>query len=151
MESKKLHLCPLWTFSDHLQLLSLQVIAGKKHDINTYKNIGILIHYVKGLCAWVLASSHNYLHFKCLAVCTLVGSTIRKINFCKSFPLPLWDVHGNIPMLDPPWNRRCDCCLYRNIDFSISREAKKLFLKFPALLKGLDGTCHLARSYVELL
>jgi len=25
-----------------------------------------------------------------------------KINFYKSTPLPLWDVHGSIPLLDPP-------------------------------------------------
>jgi len=28
---------------------------------------------------------------------------------------------------------------------------QNLFLKLPAPCKGLDGTCHLARSYVELL
>ena len=31
-----------------------------------------------------------------------VGSAIRKINFYKLIPLPLWDVHYSIPLLDPP-------------------------------------------------
>jgi len=56
-----------------------------------------------------------------------LGSTIQKINFYKSIPLPLWDVHGSTPLLDPPWNRRHSCCLHRNIDFSISRDAKFIF------------------------
>ena len=33
---------------------------------------------------------------------SMVGSAIRKINFYKSIPLPLWDVHCSIPLLDPP-------------------------------------------------
>ena len=33
---------------------------------------------------------------------TNLGSAIRKINFHKSIPLPLWDVHCGIPLLDPP-------------------------------------------------
>ena len=31
-----------------------------------------------------------------------VGSAILKISFYKSIPLPLWDVHCSIPLLDPP-------------------------------------------------
>ena len=31
-----------------------------------------------------------------------LGSAIRKIIFYKSIPLPLWDVHCGIPLLDPP-------------------------------------------------
>ena len=58
---------------------------------------------------------------------SLLGSAIWKINFYKSIPLPLWDVHGSIPLLDPPWNRRHDSCLHRNIDFRISRDAKFIF------------------------
>ena len=50
-----------------------------------------------------------------------------KINFYKSIPLPLWDVHDSIPLLDQPWNRRHSCCVHRNIDFSISRDAKFIF------------------------
>jgi len=54
-------------------------------------------------------------------------SAIQKINFYKSIPLPLWDVHSSIPLLDPPWNQKRDCCLHRNINFSISQDAKFIF------------------------
>jgi len=33
----------------------------------------------------------------------------------------------------------------------VSHKMQSLFLKFPAPPKGLDETCHLARSYLELL
>ena len=32
----------------------------------------------------------------------LLGSANQKINFYKSIPLPMWDVHCSIPLLDPP-------------------------------------------------
>ena len=37
-----------------------------------------------------------------LSMVPKLGSAIRKINFYKSNPLPLWDVHCGIPLLDPP-------------------------------------------------
>jgi len=48
-----------------------------------------------------------YLSFcnKVYGYCAMIGSTIQKINFYKSIPLPLWDVHCSILLLDPPWNR----------------------------------------------
>ena len=36
----------------------------------------------------------------------LLGSAIRKINFRKSIPSPLWVVHWSTPLLNPPWNWR---------------------------------------------
>ena len=85
-----------------------------------------------------------------MQLCTMLGSAIQKINFYKSIPLPLWDVRGSIPLLDLPWNWRHDCCLHRNVNFRTTWDAK-FILKFPAPCKGLDDTCHLARSYLELL
>ena len=34
--------------------------------------------------------------------CLWLGFAIQKINFYKSIPLPLWNIHCSIPLLDPP-------------------------------------------------
>ena len=41
--------------------------------------------------------------------------------------------------------------VFTEIFILVSHETQILFLKFPAPRKALDETCHLARSYLELL
>ena len=87
----------------------------------------------EGFCWYIHPNSkpkgqeHIYITEISMQLWYMLGSAIRKINFYKLIPLPLWNVHGSIPLLDPPWNRRHDCCLHRNIDFRISRDAKFIF------------------------
>ena len=52
---------------------------------------------------------------------------VRKINFHKSIPLPLWAVHRSTPLLNPPWNRRRNCCLRRTMRFYYGQDAQFIF------------------------